>query len=126
MKLTMAVMLLFLVSAPAAIAGGQSIEQINQAESLDKAMDAANKLQATIKTISRTRLADCEKAFGNERFCSCIGEKLPVAWSFSDYVAITTRTKDTNGYDKLENDLKIAYDKVGPIRNECVATTTAP
>jgi hypothetical protein len=125
MKLTMA-LLLFLVCVSAAIAASQSIEQINQTEGLDKAQDALNQLRASIITISRTRAADCLKAFGNEGFCSCIGEKLPVAWSFSDYIAITTRTKEINGYDKMENDLKIAYDKVGPIRNACVAATVAP
>jgi hypothetical protein len=126
MKLTVASILLILTLVPAAVASGQSLEQINQVERIDKAMDALNQLSATFDTMSRTRRTDCLKAFGSEAFCSCIGDKLAVAWSFSDYIAITTRAKEANGYDKLESELKVAYDKVGPIRDECVAASVAP
>ena len=53
--------------------------------------------------------------------CGCVVEELPIAWSFSDYIAITTQTKEETGYAKLKPDMKAAYDKVGPIRDRCVA-----
>lgn len=126
MKLIVTAMWLTLAIVPAATAVGQSLEQINQVESLDHALDSLSQLSATVETMSRTRRTECLKAFGNETFCSCIGGKLAVAWSFSDYIAIITRTKETNGYEKLESNLKIAYDNVGPIRDECVMASVAP
>lgn len=126
MRLIVVAMLLGLSLCSAAVAGGQSLEKISQVERIDNAMDALNQLSATFDTMSRTRQTDCLKAFGNASFCSCIGDKLAVAWSFSDYIAITTRNKEINGYDKLESDLKVAYDKVAPIRDGCVAASVAP
>ena len=52
--------------------------------------------------------------------CKCLSENLPYALSFSDYVAITTQTKEQNGYAKLDKQTKGVYDAVGPVREKCV------
>jgi hypothetical protein len=74
----------------------------------------------------RQREADCQKAIGHQPFCNCLMKGLPIAWSFSDYVAITTRSKEDNGYSKMKTETRLAYDKVGPIRNLCVRILHTP
>jgi hypothetical protein len=48
-------------------------------------------------------------------------DALPIAWSFTDYISITTRTKEQNGYANLDGEYRSAYDKVAGIRDQCVA-----
>lgn len=98
----------------------RSLEQLKQQEQLEKALDTINQLDAQMKSMTRQREADCAKAIGYAPFCSCIKEALPVAWSFAEYVAITTRTKGENGYEKLDAEYRAAYDKVAPSRDKCV------
>jgi len=71
------------------------------------------------------READCAKAVGYPPFCNCILKDLPVAWTFNNYVEITTKTKVQNGYSQLSADDKVAYDKVAPIRDACVKKINA-
>ncbi|MDN8618924.1 hypothetical protein [Variovorax ginsengisoli] len=66
------------------------------------------------------RESGCQRAFGAGVFCTCLMKSLPVAWSFPDYIFITTRSKEENGYADMPPDMKQAYDMVAPIRNRCV------
>jgi hypothetical protein len=45
---------------------------------------------------------------------------MPVAFSFDEYVAITTKTKEQNGYASLPADTRKAYDVVPGVRDRCV------
>lgn len=103
------------------------LQQIEELENLQNAMDAVKRLQSSMESMTRKRRTDCLKAIGWEPFWTCIMDALPVAWSFADYVAITTRSKEENGYEKLDVDHKAAYDRVAPVRNKCVrAINTKP
>ena len=98
----------------------KSIEQIQQEENVNSALRAIKNLDDSIDTLIDDKRADCEKAIGYSPFCSCILESLPIGWTFSNYVAITTKTKDENGFKEMDKELQEAYEKVIPIRDKCV------
>lgn len=125
MKVVLAAILV-LVSLAVNAQEGKGLQQIQEEESLQRAVDKLNELDASLKSMVNQRDTDCLKAVGYQPFCSCILKGLPVAWSFSDYVAITTQTKEKNGYSDMDADFRAAYDKVIPIRDKCVKAINAP
>jgi hypothetical protein len=96
------------------------LEQIQKEEQYQKALDALNNLDSQLQILVRKREVDCQKAVGYQPFCGCILKDLPVAWTFNEYIAITTKSKAENGYENLDKDNKKAYDLVSPIRDKCV------
>jgi hypothetical protein len=99
----------------------QSLEQLDQRAHADKALDLLNQLQAQVDERAHATNYECLKAFGNSAFCSCLSSSLPVAFSFADYIAIVTHSKEANGYARLDADTKRAYDAVPSVREKCVA-----
>src|SRR4051812_48999525 len=83
----------------------QTLQQLEQAESRDLKIQ---RLQDSIKVLDdmdamldrQTRAFNlaCMKAVGAKTFCGCLASNRPVAFSFADYVAITTRTREENKY----------------------------
>lgn len=98
----------------------QSLQQLDQLSHADKALDLLNQLQAQVDEQAHATKYGCLKAFGNDAFCGCLSSNLPFALSFADYVAIVTRSKEANGYAKLDADTKKAYDAVPSVREKCV------
>lgn len=120
MKLIRLSVLLAAISSVSLAQDTRSLEEVQGQEQTEKLLDTLNKLEAQMNTMTKQREVDCTKAVGYAPFCNCIMEDLPVAWTFSDYISITTRTQDENGYSKLDAEHKSAYDKVAPIRDKCV------
>jgi hypothetical protein len=119
--------LLFVVGLAAQMpAAAQSLETVKEREKFDEVFELIDKAELALKSASRVRRSDCLKAVGDQSFCTCIDNKLAVAWSFADYVAITTRSKEENRYDQLDPKLQPAYDSVPAARDECVASRVAP
>jgi hypothetical protein len=118
--------LLVAIAIAAVPASAQSLADLERVEQFDEVLDLIGRAQAELETVSRQRRTDCMKATGHTRFCVCIGDKLAVAWSFADYVAITTRTKEENGYGTLDGEMRSAYDNVALVRDECVALSVHP
>jgi hypothetical protein len=105
-------------------ANGQSVkplEQLQHEEKLKSAIATLNEFDAMFNRMTVKRKAECAMAFGHESFCTCLMTELPIAWTFIDYVAITTKTKEENGYSTMDGEMRAAYEKVAPIRNKCVA-----
>ena len=96
------------------------LKDLEKVERYQQAFDFSNKLGALVDEASRKRTLACTQAFGHALMCKCLSDNLPYALSFSDYVAITTQTKEQNGYAKLDKQTKGAYDAVGPVRDKCV------
>jgi hypothetical protein len=107
-------------------ADARSPEQLEHEEKPRRAIDVVDDAQAKLDIFIRQRETDCQKAIGHQPFCNCLMKGLPIAWSFSDYIAITTRSKEDNGYSKMKIETRLAYDKVGPIRNLCVKILHTP
>lgn len=118
-----ALLSLVLLASGFQAAQAQSLDQLNQLEKMEEAIDTIDQFQVKLDAMLRERRTDCSQAFGNETFCECLLDKLPVAWSFADYVAITTRSKEENGYAQLNAEYKDAYDKVAPVRDQCVVSS---
>jgi hypothetical protein len=114
---------LFLLSLVVSIASAEpnkSIEQLRRDKDLQNLETSIDNFNAILDANIKKREVDCEMAVGYKPFCSCIMKELPIAWSFSDYIKITIQTKEENGYSKMDKELRLAYDKVEPIRDSCV------
>jgi len=98
----------------------KSLEQIENDEKLKRAIEPINDAESKLHAMLRRREVDCARAIGFAPFCDCVMKDLPIAWNFSEYVMITTRSKDENGYTTMGKDLQRAYDNVAPIRDRCV------
>ena len=110
---------LLIISFPS-VAQEKTLDQLEQEKLLNQSVSVIDQFQAKVDLYIKTREINCTKAIGYKPFCTCIMEKLPMAWSFSDYITITTQSKEANGYNKMNAELKEAYDKVPKIRDECV------
>ena len=99
---------------------GMTLQQIEQNEARENLSETINKLDTLLTRMDRQWKTDCAKAVGYEPFCSCISKHIPSAWSFSDYVAITTKSKEENQYNKLDTQHRKAYDIVSSVRDKCV------
>ncbi len=123
MKLLMATILCLygLLSISSAIAQeDMTIQQIEQKEGRENVTELLTEARTLLSRMDRKWKTDCAKAVGYEPFCGCIGKELPSAWSFSDYVAITTKSKEENQYNKLDEQYRKAYDMVFTVRDKCV------
>jgi hypothetical protein len=101
---------------------GMTLQQIEQKEGQEKLTELLDEARTLLRQMDRQLKTDCAKAVGYEPFCSCISKDLPSAWSFSDYVAITTKSKEENQYNKLDAQHRNAYDIVSSVRDKCVRT----
>lgn len=99
---------------------GMTLQQIEQKEAQVRLTEVLDKARTLLNQMDRQWKTDCAKAVGYEPFCSCISKDLPSAWSFSEYVAITTKSKEENQYKKLDEQHRKAYDKVSSVRDKCV------
>lgn len=97
------------------------LSDLEKLEQYQRAIDATNKLEALIDEQSARRSLACMRAFGHAPMCKCLSDKLPFAFSFGDYVAITTLTKAQNGFDKLDKNMQKAYESVAAVRDKCVS-----
>lgn len=97
-----------------------TLQRIEREEANEKLIEVIGEAKTLLNRMGRQWKTDCAKAVGYEPFCSCISKDIPSAWNFSDYIAITTKSKKENNYDQMDKNHRIAYDKVSPIRDKCV------
>ena len=107
-------------SAAAQNTGSASLSDLEQAQRLDEAIRALERAKSSLNDLVASRNMACMRSIGYEPFCSCLAKDMPVAFSFDEYVAITTKSKEQNGYAGLSADTKKAYDIVPGIRDKCV------
>jgi hypothetical protein len=110
-----------LTISPALAQEGMTLQQIEQKEGQEKLSELLDEAETLLNRMDRQWKNDCAKAVGYEPFCSCISKDIPSAWSFSDYVAITTKSKEENQYNKLDAQHRKAYDIVFSVRDKCVS-----
>lgn len=96
------------------------LSDLEKLEQLDKAFAATRNLEAQVSEQSRQSKLACMKAFGHTVMCQCLTDNLPFVFSFRDYVAITTMSKEQNGYSQLDERTQKAYDRVPAVRDKCV------
>ena len=130
MKNLCANVLLFILSLTGSFmsANSQTLKQLDEVEKIDKqadnikkAMKAADDLLYLSEKNGREFNIACMKATGYKTFCTCVQENRPWIFSFSDYVAITVNSRETNQYAAMDKETQKAYDKVAVVRDLCVA-----
>jgi hypothetical protein len=100
--------------------GSASLSDLEQAQKYDEALRALERAKSTLNDLVASRNMACMRAVGYAPFCSCLAKDMPVAFSFDEYIAITTKSKEQNGYASLPADTRKAYDIVPSIRDRCV------
>jgi hypothetical protein len=96
------------------------LETLQKVDQIQRAMTATEDLSRLVEKMTAAKNMACVKAIGAPSFCSCLSQTLPIKWTFLDYVAITTGTKEDNGYAKMSTEDKKGYDLVPAIRDRCV------
>src|SRR5262245_55213723 len=120
-----------LISVFVAVAFGtptysQTLEQQEQLNLFEKAISKADQLRALVERIGQERRSQCMAAVASEAFCECLGQKLPVAINFVDYVGIITRTKEELKYNTLSAEDKGVVDITRKARDQCVGQVASP
>jgi hypothetical protein len=100
--------------------GQMSAEQIQKIDQLDHLKESLDKLKTLSNSITRQKKSDCLIAFGDQNFCQCLGDNLPVTVSFEVYVNIVTTPKDKLGYSELDQENKDVVDATINAREKCV------
>ena len=68
----------------------------------------------------KQKVERCLKAVGRDKFCNCIGENLPAAVSFEQYIHTMITSKDELGYSAMSAEQKKTIDSIVETREKCV------
>jgi hypothetical protein len=98
-------------------------EQIDQLDSSSRIIERVDQLRRNIEVLSRARATACLRAFGHDRFCDCINEKLPYSLTFDDYIQVVTRTNEQLAAAKLDKEQRKLADLAVKARDVCVTST---
>ncbi|HHH50366.1 MAG TPA: hypothetical protein ENK52_05245 [Saprospiraceae bacterium] len=97
-----------------------TVDEIQKLDQIEKAKEALYKLKQFSDSITIKKYSDCIKAFGNQKFCQCLRNNLPVPVSFMLYTKIVTTPKDELGYAELDAENKKVVDVTLTVRENCV------
>lgn len=122
-KLKLMLFLLVVSSTSGAVQKSLTIEEVEEKESLEDFVNLAEDVMVLSKDRSDVRFSSCMKAFGHEKFCGCIKDKLPVYQSFDSYFFIITTDKDELNYANLDGDDKKLVDVTHLVRDGCVKSS---
>ncbi len=74
-----------------------------------------------LKVVHERRGADCMRAIGHERFCSCLNNSLSLDLGFPEYVVLITTREDDATALPLPADKQRYRDEALHLRDVCVA-----
>jgi hypothetical protein len=86
---------------------------------LEQELQKLKELQAQ-QAVGRQKAEQCLQAVGREKFCRCIGENLPAAVSFEQYVHTVVTSRDELGYSGIKPEQKQVVDDTLAVREKCV------
>lgn len=95
----------------------EQLEELDAFSSFPEQMDI---LLKQMEIMTKKRLNNCLKAFGDDKFCGCLNDNLPVGVDFQLYIASTIFSKDELKYKSLSETDKTLIDNAVKIRNLCV------
>ena len=81
--------------------------------------------RATPEVEARAFRSACMQVTGLETYCGCLQAKLPTAFTFDSYVVLLSRSKQDNGYHRMDKKAKMVYDAIPQTRDSCAATLSA-
>jgi hypothetical protein len=70
--------------------------------------------------VGKQKAEQCLKAVGRDKFCTCIGENLPAAVSFEQYIHTMVTSKGEIGYSSMPPEQKMIIDATLETREKCV------
>ena len=105
----------FLLAAPLHAQDGMQ-EKIRM---LEQQIQELKILQAQ-QAVGRQKAEQCMKAVGRDTFCSCIGDNLPSAVSFEQYIHTMVTPKEDLGYSAMLPEQKKLVDDTLAVREKCV------
>ena len=70
--------------------------------------------------VGKQKAEQCLKAVGRDKFCNCIGENLPAAVSFEQYIHTMVTSKEELGYNTMPTEQKNTVDATLETREKCV------
>lgn len=97
-----------------------TVEEIQKLDQIEKAKEALDKLEQFANSITRKKHSDCIKAYGNQKFCQCLRDNLPVPVSLMLYTKIVTTPMHELGYEDLDAENKEIVDVTLSVRETCV------
>jgi hypothetical protein len=89
----------------------------------ERTKKALSDLQSAFEQRANEFKYDCLQTTGNNSFCECLYQNIPVAFSFADYVTIMISTREEIGFDQLNKEMKSAVDNAIAARDKCVQKT---
>ena len=81
--------------------------------------------RATPEVEARAFRSACMQVTGLETYCGCLQAKLPATFTFDSYVVLLSRSKQDNGYHRMDKKAKMVYDAIPQTRDSCAATLSA-
>jgi hypothetical protein len=70
--------------------------------------------------VGKLKADQCLKAVGRDKFCTCLGDNLPAAVSFEQYIHTTVTSKEELGYSAMPPEQKKLVDTTLETREKCV------
>lgn len=96
------------------------VETVDEIQKLDSIKNKAEQLKSLVDSIAQDKYYKCVKAFGDNKFCKCLSENLPIVDTFEDYITIVTSTRDELNYNNRNDDDKKTIDLTYKTREMCV------
>ncbi len=96
------------------------IDKVDQIQNMDDLINKLDNLKNMTESIAKEKYYKCVKAFGNNKFCKCLSDNLPVITTFEDYIVIVTSRKDELNYSNRNKEEKEIIDLTYKAREKCV------
>jgi hypothetical protein len=104
-----------LASSPA-LAQDDLLEKIKRLEQQIQELKVLKEQQ----NISAAKAEQCMKVVAREKFCTCVGNSLPLDISFEDYVHTLITSNEALGYAGMTRDQKTVIDATRGVRDTCI------
>ena len=72
------------------------------------------------QAVGKQKAEQCLKAVGRDKFCNCLGDNLPAAVSFEQYIHTMVTSKEELGYGAMLPEQKKMVDTILETRETCV------
>lgn len=103
-------------------AKGESLPTIKDLEKKElEQLNVEGTLWGEVQNAGNKIRFSCLKAFPDESYCNCLGEKLPLSLTFPQFVAVVSTTKRDLGYATLTSDGMKLIDIARSVRETCVS-----
>ena len=127
MILTRVLIIVFLVFPLTSFAQDKQmpVDKIDEIQKLDRLINKVEQVEKLAENISNEKYYKCLKAFGNNEYCKCLADNLPIRVTFENYILIVTSNRDELGYKDLKDEDKKMVNITYKTRNTCVDLVSA-